>query len=90
VADVVEEASNFRIDNPVYFPLYDADVQGVRGLMLASSWTKTVAEPKKILFVDALQNRACRLLDDFVFQCGDAQRAELAIRFRDESPLRWS
>ena len=26
---------------------------------------------------------------EYRFQCGDAQRAELAIRFRDESPLRW-
>ena len=54
--------------------------------MLASSETKTVAEPQKVLLA-ALQHRARRLLDDLVLQGGDPQRPQLAIRFRDVGPL---
>lgn len=85
---MIEETSNIRIDNPVHLPLRDADVQGVQGLVLASSRTKAIAEPEKILFVDAFQNRARRLLDNLVLQSGDTQRAELALPFWDVSPLR--
>jgi hypothetical protein len=88
VADVVKEASDVRIDYPVHFPLRDSYVERIQGPVLAPSRTKTVTETQEVLFVDAFQNRARRLWDNFVFPSGDAQRAKLAIRFRDVSPLR--
>ena len=87
VADVVEEAANVRIDDPVHFPLRDAHVQGVQGSVTASSRTKAVTEPQKVLFVDAFQNRARRLLDDLVLQGGDSQRTHPAVRLGDVGPL---
>ena len=56
--------------------------------VLASSGTKTVAEPQKVLFVDAFQHHSRRLLDNFVLQGRDAQRPQFAIPFGNVRPLR--
>ena len=55
--------------------------------MLASSRTKTVTEPQKVLFVDTFQNRARRLLDDLVLQGGNSQRTHPAVRLGNVGPL---
>ncbi len=89
VTDVVEEASNIRIDDPVHFALADTDKQGVQGVVTASSGTIAVTEPQKFLFVDTLQHRACRLLDDLVLQGGYSQRAHPTVYLRDVAPLGW-
>ena len=87
VADVVKEAPDVRIDDPVHFPLRDAHVQGVQGPVPASSRTKAVTEPQKVLFVDAFQDRPHRLLDNLVFQCRDPQRSHPAVKLGDAGPL---
>src|SRR3954464_6899336 len=87
VADVVKEAANVRIDNPAHLASLDSHVQSVQSPVLASSGTKTVTEPKEILFIDAFQNRACRLLDKLVFHGGDSQRTQLAVKLSDVRPL---
>jgi hypothetical protein len=66
VADVVVEASNIRINDPVHLALADTDKQGVQGLVTASSATIAVTEPHKVLLVDTFQHRARCLLDDLV------------------------
>src|SRR3972149_10375472 len=87
VADVVEEAANIRINDPVHLAFRDPYKQGVQGSVTATSRTEAVTEPQKVLLVDTFQDRACRLLDDLVLQGGDPQRPQLAIRFRDVGPF---
>src|SRR5690606_13357810 len=87
MADVVEETSDVRIDDPVHLALGNAYIQGIQGLMLAPSGTEAVAKPEEVLLVDAFQHRPGRLLDDFVLQGGDSQRTHPAVRLRDVAPL---
>ena len=37
---------------------------------------------EKVFLVDRVQHRACRLLDDLVFECGNCERALLTISLR--------
>ena len=51
--------------------------------MRAPPRPKAVAEPQKIGLVDGVQHLGHRALDDFVFQCRNAERAQTAVSFRD-------
>ena len=87
MTDVVKETSNVRIDDPVYLSLRDPYKQSIQGLMWTASRTKSITEPKEVLFIYTFQDRSRRLLDDLVFQRSDSQRSHFAIRFRDVRPL---
>src|SRR4029450_7478327 len=39
-------------------------------------------EAEEVFLVDRVQHRACRLLDDLVFECGNCERALLTISLR--------
>src|SRR5271165_406032 len=51
--------------------------------MRASSRPKAVTEPQEIGLVDGLQHFGHRTLDDFVFQCRNAEWPQTAVSFRD-------
>src|ERR1051325_3853931 len=87
VTDVVEEASNVRIDDPVHLaPAYTHE-QRIQGVVTASSRTIAVTEPQKLLFVDTFQYRARCLLNDLVLQRSNSQRPHPALWLGDVTPL---
>src|ERR1035437_2300195 len=82
VVHVVEEPPTVRIEYPVHaFPL-DARVQRVQRLMQAASWPKPVRKAPKVHLVYLIEDRDHRLLNDLVFQRGDAQWTLLPIGLR--------
>jgi hypothetical protein len=87
IVDVVEEASDVRIQNPVHLLLANAHVKGVQGAVSAPSGTEAVTESPEVHFVDAFEHRPRGLLDDFVFQCRDSQWPHLAIELGNPAPL---
>jgi hypothetical protein len=87
VADVVEEASNVRSDDPVHLAPANTHKQGIQGLVTATSRTIAVTEPQKVLFVDTFQYRARCLLNDLVLQGSYSQRPHPALWLGDVAPL---
>src|SRR6478672_306163 len=82
LADRIEEASEVRVEDIVHLCAVDSDSQCIQRIMLATLRPKPVREPKEVFLVDRVQHPAYRLLDDFIFQCGNRERALLAIGLR--------
>src|ERR1700745_178533 len=74
VTHVVEEATNVRIEHPVHSLPLDAHRQRVQRLVRATTGSKTVGEALEVDLVDLVEDRHHGLLNDFVFQCRNAQR----------------
>src|SRR5262245_55631990 len=87
VTDVVKEASNVRIDDPVHLAPANTHKQGIQGLMTPTSRTIAVTEPQKVLFIDTFQYRAHCLLNDLVLQGSHSQRPPPALWLGDVAPL---
>src|SRR5277367_3990301 len=82
VAHVVKEPPNVRIEHPVHLLPHDAHPERIQRLMLASPRAETIREPHEVLFVNLIEDRRQRLLNDFVLQSSDAQRSLSSIGFR--------
>ena len=87
--DVVKETSDVRIHYPVHFLPRDSHVQGIQGAVTVSSRTKTVTQPKKVLFIDTFENHPHSLLDNLVLQCRDPEGPQLAIELGNPSSFGW-
>ena len=87
VTHVVEEATNVRIEYPVHSLPLDAHCQRVQRLVRATTGPKTVREALEVDLVDLVEDRHHSLLNDFVLQCCDAQRAlpPVGLRYIDSS-----
>src|SRR5437016_2891817 len=79
LADRIEEASEVRVKNIVHLCAVDSGDECIHSIVLAALRSEPIREPKEIFLVDRVQHRACRLLDDFVFECGNCERALLTI-----------
>ncbi len=93
--DVVEEAFEVGIQYPIHPFAGQSHTQRIERLMTAPTRPKAITETEKVLLVNALQHPQHRLLDDLVFQRGDAQRPLAAVglghpgstrRFRSVGP----
>src|ERR1700678_3510526 len=82
VTQVVEESANIRIEYPVHSLPLDAYVQRIQRLMRAASRTESIRKAPKVHLVDLVENGHHRLLDDLIFQRGDAQWPLPAISLR--------
>ena len=83
VVDEIEEGADVDIEHKVHVLRHQGLVQSAQGRVRAPHRPEAVAEPQKVGLVDGIQHLGHRPLDDFVFQCRNAERAETAVSFRD-------
>src|SRR6266404_5967977 len=79
LADRIEEASEVRVKNIVHLCAVDSGDECIQRIVLAALGPEPVREAEEVFLVDRIQHRACRLLDDLVFECGNCERALLTI-----------
>src|SRR5205814_412655 len=82
LADRIEEASEVRVKNIVHLCAVDSGDKCVQRIVLAALGPEPIREAEEVFLVDRVQHRACRLLDDLVFECGNCERALLTISLR--------
>jgi hypothetical protein len=70
VRNGIEKATNVGVQHPVHMPLHEPDVQGIQRIVLAAPWAEPIRETSKLRFVDGVQDRHGRPLNDLVFQNG--------------------
>ena len=86
VFDVVEKSPNVAVQHPVDSPPPKSDMQRVQRLMLVAPWPEPIGESLELLLVNQVEDGDHRLLDDFIFQCRDAQWPLPAIILPDIHP----
>ena len=85
----VEERPNVRIDYPVDLAPFYPESQGVKRIMRPAPRPEPIAEPEKFRLVKRRQDDIhYRLLDNLVFQGGNAERSRPAVRFGYFNPPR--
>ena len=87
MAHVVKEATNVRIEHPVHSLPLNARRQRVQRLVRAATGPEPVRKALEVDLIDLVENRHHGLLNDFVLQCRDAQRAlsPVSLRYVDSS-----
>src|ERR1700682_581572 len=81
-----EEVPEIGVEYPFHPLLVDGLVQGRQRLMCAAAWPSAIREAGKLGLVHGVEDRYGRSLDDLVLQRRYANRALLAIPFRDVHP----
>jgi len=71
VSNFIEKAPNVRVKNPVHFPSHDSHPEHIQRIVLASPRSEPIGEPQKVLFINLIEDRHHRVLDDFIFQRSD-------------------
>src|SRR5215468_8441667 len=79
--EVIEKASDVRVQNVVHFLLQKRVRQRVQRVMLAAPRAKTIGEAQKVFLVNLVEDSDHGLLDDLVFQGRDPQWALPSIFF---------
>jgi hypothetical protein len=54
--------------------------------VLTAPGSESIRTSEEVFLIDRIEHRDHRSLDDFVFQCGDPQRALFAVFLRYEPP----
>ena len=85
VAHVIEEATDVRIEHPIHLPPLQSDRERIERLMRTATRTEPVGEAFEVDLINLIEDRHHGLLDDFVFQCRDAQRTlpPIGLRYID-------
>src|SRR5580698_6762786 len=85
--NVIQEATNVRIEHPVHPLPLDAHCQGVKRLMRAATRTEPVRKALKVGLVNLIEDRHHSLLNNLVLHCCDAQWAfpPIGLRYVDSS-----
>ena len=85
VAHVIEEATDVRIEHPIHLPPLQSDRERIERLMRTAARTEPVGEALEVDLINLIEDRHHGLLDDFVFQCRDAQRTlpPIGLRYID-------
>ena len=87
MVDGVEETADVRIEHPVHLSRGQAYVQSVQSIVRAAPRPKPIRKAEEVHLVDGVKNRHQGMLDDLVFQGGDAQGPHASIRLGDIGPL---
>ena len=82
MAHVVEEATNVRIEHPVHLLPLQSHRERIERLMGTAPRTEPVGIAFEVDLVNLIEDRHHGLLDDFVFQRRDAQRALPSVGLR--------
>jgi hypothetical protein len=87
VTHIVKEATNVSIEHPVHSLPLDAHGQRVQRLMRAAPGSEPVRKAFEVDLINLIEDRHHSLLNDFVFQCRDAQRtlSPVSLRYIDSS-----
>jgi site-specific DNA recombinase len=88
LAHLVKEPANVRIEHPVHSPPMKANTQRIQRLMLVPTGPEPIRKATKIRLIYLIENGHHSLLNDFVFQRRDSQRALPPIGFRYVDPSR--
>ncbi len=85
VAHVIEEATDVRIEHPVHLLPLQSNHERIERLMRTAARTEPVGEALEVDLINLIEDRHHGLLDDFVFQCRDAQRTlpPIGLRYID-------
>src|SRR5262249_16627729 len=65
------------IEHPAHFSRSDPYRQRVQSLMWTTTGPEPIRESQKVPFADRVQHLDSGTLDDFIFQCGNAERPKL-------------
>ena len=79
VRQIVEKAGYVCIENPVRLLPHDPHPKRIQRIMLASPRPEPIGEPQEVLFVNLVEDRYDRLLNDLILQ-----------GWHDQSKLHWS
>src|SRR6476660_1641218 len=79
--EVVEKASDVRVQYVVHLLLQERVRQRIQRVMLAAPRAEPIRESQKVLLVDLVEDGDHGLLDDFVFQCRNPQWTLSSILF---------
>jgi hypothetical protein len=87
VAHLVKEPPNVRVQHPVHPLPMEAHTQRIKRLVRAAPWPEPVREAQEVHLIYFIENGHHGLLNDFVLQCRDAQRAlsPVGLRYIDSS-----
>ena len=82
-----KEPFDIRIQYPAYLSDGDHHAHGIQRLMLRAAGPKPVAETEEITFVDRFKDPDQGLLDNLVFNGGDADRTQFAVGLGEPDPF---
>jgi len=82
----VEKSTNVTIEHMVYLPRQQADIQGMKTVVLTFTRSVAIRETKEISLIDRIQNLDNSPLDNLIFQRRHTQWALFAIIFGNENP----
>src|SRR5512132_1523706 len=82
MVDRVEERPDVRIEHPVHLLLADGYRERIQGIVRRPAGPEAVRKSEEHALIDGLRYPPHRVLDDLVFQGGDAERPR-AIALRD-------
>ena len=88
MSNFIEKAPNVGIENPVHFLPGDSHPERIQRIVRASPRSEPIREPKKILFVNLIEDCHHCVLDDLVLQRSDPQRTLSSIRLGNVGSLR--
>lgn len=86
VVDGIEEATDVQVEHPVHLSRQQSDIERIERLVLVASRPEAIGEAEEVGFVDGVQHRHGRALDDLVFQRGYTERPLPPVRFGDVHP----
>src|SRR5262245_29157213 len=81
LVDLVEERSDVGVQYEAHLLAVDSDTERIQRVMRAAPRPEPVRHSEEVLFVDRIQQRDYRPLDDLVLQGGDRERALSAVGF---------
>ena len=82
VAHLVKEPANVRIQHPVHPSPMEAHTQRVQRLMRATTRPEPVRKAQEVHLINLIENGHHSLLNNFVLQRCDAQRALSSVGLR--------
>jgi hypothetical protein len=87
VRQVVEKASNVRVEHPVHVLPLDSHCQRVQRLMRVATRPEPIREALEVHLINLIEDGHHGLLDDLVLQRRDAQRTlpSVGLRYIDSS-----
>src|SRR5450759_2247112 len=88
LAHLVKEPSDVRIEHPIHSPPVEPNTERIQRLVRVSTGPEPVRKATKIRLIYFVEDGRHGLLNNFVLQCRDSQRAPPPVGFRYVDPSR--
>ena len=69
--NTIQKTPDVGVKNPTHVPPHDSHPERIQRVVLASTGSESIGEPQEVLFVNLIEDRHHRVLDDFIFQRSD-------------------